>query len=1101
MTFANPDGTLTTEFSTEPVRMRDASGLWVPISTKVSAPAADGSVTVTGNPLRPRFAKNSDAAGAVKVTTPRGHSLSMTLNGGKRGTAKVSGSEVAYAGVLPGTTLSYEVLPGGVKESIIVSDASRSSWSFRVDLSGLTPSRDAAGSLVFKDSTGVTQLTIPASLSWDSSGVAGQREPATTSARLSYAPDGSGWLVTVSVDPVWLADPARVFPVTVDPTVSYAPDSGTGFKSDGSTCAVSSCGLQVGNPNEAAGTKYWRTVFHVPYEKLAGKHVTAAALKVTVTAGTANIYGSGTGNPVSLRLASSSAYAGAGTVLATSAVGSSGSFSSSTLTSNLNSWTTGSTSNKSFMLTGWETAGLYTYKKMSATMSITYNSLPGTPSGRSLAPCGTACSSPYLTNSTTPKLSATSKDADGGNVRNDFEVWAGSSASPSTKVVSGSAGSVASGSAATWTVPSGKLSNGSTYEFRVRAYDGTDYGAWTSTYSVFTVDTTAPPAPVVSSTTWAAGQWSLEASGTVSWASAATDVASYSYQVDGGAWSAASTAKSVALANLADNAQHKVSVKATDKAGNVSPAGSLAFGVGAGGAPSATGPGGLFVPVQGRILDTRDGTGGYSTPMPVNGWRTVQVTGVAGIPVSGVSAVQVLATVSGATGSGSLYGEPSGGSEATALLSFGGAGATAVSNSGVLAVGADGKIAVAAQGAVDVVIDVQGYYTAGDGTTAPGGFSPVAGARIVDTRAGSGALSGGSSLTVQATGVGGVPVGAQAVFVDLTFINNTSVDGDVKVCPAGAGSSATVIHFPGGANPDSVGMQVGLSPGGAFTVTMGGGGAAVDLLVDVEGYFTAGSATGTFTPAAGQLFDSRVAPQTSVAPGETVTVPVSGVGGVPDPTRGMSAVVVNLTVLAPAGAAGTATVWADGTAEPATIMTSYLPGGARSNLVTSALGVDGAIEVHNVSGAAVDFVVGLEGWYTAPSSTLCPADTVSVLGEAQVGAEFGDPVLSAVLVNSFGSPVAGEITLADSAGRVVGAAPTAVGEVESGTRIVWHVPADAVTAGDAYTWWVHAFVDDGCAPQATGDERSFVMGAAPDLSDLPPVATETVTIGGSALAV
>ena len=33
-------------------------------------------------------------------------------------------------------------------------------------------------------------------------------------------------------------------------------------------------------------------------------------------------------------------------------------------------------------------------------------------------------------------------------------------------------------------------------------------------------------------------------------------------------------------------------------------------------ADAATGSAGLFVPAAGRLLDTRNGTGGYSTPMP-----------------------------------------------------------------------------------------------------------------------------------------------------------------------------------------------------------------------------------------------------------------------------------------------------------------------------------------------------------------------------------------------------------------------------------------------------------------------------------------------------
>src|SRR5947208_13575715 len=64
----------------------------------------------------------------------------------------------------------------------------------------------------------------------------------------------------------------------------------------------------------------------------------------------------------------------------------------------------------------------------------------------------------------------------------------------------------------------------------------------------------------------------------------------------------------------------------------------------AGAETAAGGSGGLFVPAAGRLLDTRNGTGGYSTPMPANTARTVTAAGSAGIPASGVSALALTLT-------------------------------------------------------------------------------------------------------------------------------------------------------------------------------------------------------------------------------------------------------------------------------------------------------------------------------------------------------------------------------------------------------------------------------------------------------------------------
>jgi len=66
---------------------------------------------------------------------------------------------------------------------------------------------------------------------------------------------------------------------------------------------------------------------------------------------------------------------------------------------------------------------------------------------------------------------------------------------------------------------------------------------------------------------------------------------------------------------------------------------------------------GQFVPMQGRIFDTRNGVGGYSTPMPASfnrtlpgggesdsAVRTFQVSGASGVPATGVIAVSITMT-------------------------------------------------------------------------------------------------------------------------------------------------------------------------------------------------------------------------------------------------------------------------------------------------------------------------------------------------------------------------------------------------------------------------------------------------------------------------
>lgn len=389
-------------------------------------------------------------------------------------------------------------------------------------------------------------------------------------------------------------------------------------------------------------------------------------------------------------------------------------------------------------------------------------------------------------------------------------------------------------------------------------------------------------------------------------------------------------------------------------------------------ADASTGSGGEFVPVQGRILDTRaaSSVGGYTTPMPVNTWRSVQVTGQAGIPTSGVAAVAVNFTALNDTTAGHLNADKD---EATpnttgTFLFWNGNGAS--TNSGVVAVGTDGNIQVKATSATDLVIDVQGYYTSGN--PAAGGYVPVSESRLVDTRNGTGLpatpLAQGSTTTVQVGGLAGVPSDASAVMLNFLVVNQTN-SGSAIPYPADQPKPMQKLAFDP-SDSDSTTSAVGLSatsPSGAIKINleMNGSGGTLDLVIDVLGYFTASQSDGIFTPAAARAYDSRNAGNTALAGGASRTIQVAGVAGVP--VTDLEAVAINVEIFDTAGTNGGWThVWPDDQSEPNPSMAvQYGAGQSDSNLMTVALGADGGIEIHNMGSDTVDFAIDVEGWYAA----------------------------------------------------------------------------------------------------------------------------------------
>jgi hypothetical protein len=111
------------------------------------------------------------------------------------------------------------------------------------------------------------------------------------------------------------------------------------------------------------------------------------------------------------------------------------------------------------------------------------------------------------------------------------------------------------------------------------------------------------------------------------------------------------------------------------------------------------------------VLDTRNGTGGYSSPVGPGGTISLQVTGVDGVPATGVTAVVLNVTVTDPTAISFVTVYPDGETRPLASnLNFY-AGET-IPNLVVVPVGADGKVDFFnAAGSTDLVADLAGYYT------------------------------------------------------------------------------------------------------------------------------------------------------------------------------------------------------------------------------------------------------------------------------------------------------------------------------------------------------------------------------------------------------
>jgi hypothetical protein len=258
--------------------------------------------------------------------------------------------------------------------------------------------------------------------------------------------------------------------------------------------------------------------------------------------------------------------------------------------------------------------------------------------------------------------------------------------------------------------------------------------------------------------------------------------------------------------------------------------------------------GSTYVPLApSRVLDTRVGTGGTSTPVPAGGTIELKVTDAGGVPAAGGTAVALNVTATNVSGAESyLTVWPSGASRPVASnLNF--IQGQTVPNLVLARVGAEGRISIYNNvGNVDVVADTQGYFAAPVAAPPlPGSvYYPSSPARILDTRDGTGVPGGAmgqlgtnGTLDLQVTGQGGVPSNATAVVLNVTAADSPGPDSYLTVYPSGtARPLASNLNFVAGQTiPNLVIARIGA--GGRVSIFNNLGSTVV--VADVQGWFTA----------------------------------------------------------------------------------------------------------------------------------------------------------------------------------------------------------------------------------------------------------------------
>ncbi len=241
-----------------------------------------------------------------------------------------------------------------------------------------------------------------------------------------------------------------------------------------------------------------------------------------------------------------------------------------------------------------------------------------------------------------------------------------------------------------------------------------------------------------------------------------------------------------------------------------------------------------------RIFDSRAVHGAaisqpvVKTPLPARTPVEVQVGGTHGVPLTGAVALNV--TVDQPADPGFLTVYPCGTPVPNASNLNYLKGQT-VPNAVSTGLGNDGKVCLYSQFATNVIVDLQGWFSA------PGPLNAVPPVRIADTRAGAGAnvpyptskvpLSPRTPFEVPVAGLNGVPADAGAVSLNVTVANPVD-PGFLTVYPCGqpVPLASNLNYAAGQTVPNAV--QSGVGTGGKVCLYSQ---FATDVFIDLNGWY------------------------------------------------------------------------------------------------------------------------------------------------------------------------------------------------------------------------------------------------------------------------
>ncbi|MBB1245463.1 DNRLRE domain-containing protein [Streptomyces durbertensis] len=521
-TYANPDGSLTEESTTGPIRVRGARGEWRKVDTTLVY--RDGVV-------RPKQAATdiafSGGAGAPLAQVSAGEQSFGIGWDGELPRPTLRGNTALYRDVQPDTDLVLTALPEGFSHHFVLKKRPKEKVELRIPVvaEGLDLKKTADKRLLWKDADGDEVATAPVPVMWGAAeGTASGEPEKVTDVAVSVETSRDEQTLVLKPDDSFLADEGVKYPVVVDPTNTLlGPATDTWIQDRAYPSSQrGSTELKAGTYN---GTERARSYLKFNTTRFAGKRIVDASLRLyshwssscsTANSGIQVRRITSDWDPSAISWSQQPSTTTAAASVSKAAKGYNSTCPAGQVSWNVNgivqAWADGQPDHGLRLAAVDETDPLTWRRYRSAnyvsgshdaanepSLIVTYNSAPGTPTALGLSPLK-ADTMLTTAGTLTPTLRAKVSDSDAqSSLVTEFQVQPDPAFADTTYTWTGKTAAFAPGATATVQVPAASaLPDGAHLRMRARTSDGVDTSAW-SGWTVFRVDATAlapadPPA-------------------------------------------------------------------------------------------------------------------------------------------------------------------------------------------------------------------------------------------------------------------------------------------------------------------------------------------------------------------------------------------------------------------------------------------------------------------------------------------------------------------------------------------------------------------------------------------------------------------------------